>query len=360
MIEVTELTKRYGQKLAIDGVSFTAEPGKVTGFVGPNGAGKTTTMRCILGLDRPTSGSAKVDGKSLVEHAAPAHVVGAMLEARSVHRGRTARNHLLSVAATHAIEKTRVDEVIALTGLGSVQNQRVGKFSLGMGQRLGIATALLGDPDIIIFDEPTNGLDPEGVHWLRSLLRHYADQGRTVLFSSHNMAEMEAVADNVVFLGRGKVLRKGSVQSILSGSDASDAEGTHTLVPVTIVRTPKSAELTALLANRKGVRVEHLADDRMRVTGIEAAALSELAVDNRIALHELSPQRPTLEQTYLDLTKDDVEYHSVNPDEIEHGEIEDDASEDAASEASDETTAVSEESAHESTEKTATDEEGTR
>ena len=224
MIEARGLTKRYGDSTAVDGVTFTVRPGVVTGFLGPNGAGKSTTMRMILGLDRPTAGTATVNGRAYARHRAPLHEVGALLDAKAVHGGRSARSHLLSLAATHGIPDRRVDEVLDMTGLTKAARKRVGRFSLGMGQRLGIAAALLGDPQTLIFDEPVNGLDPEGVLWVRTLLRSLAAEGRTVLLSSHLMTEMAMTADHLVILGRGRVLADAPTREIVEQAHASSLE----------------------------------------------------------------------------------------------------------------------------------------
>ena len=299
MIEARELTKQYGDKKAVDSVSFTVRPGIVTGFLGPNGAGKSTTMRLIVGLDRPTSGSVTVDGIAYAKLRAPLREIGVLLDAKAVHTGRTAENHLLALAATHRIPHSRVDEVIALTGLESVARKRVGGFSLGMGQRLGIAAALLGDPGTLILDEPVNGLDPEGVIWVRELARHLASQGRTVFLSSHLMSEMAQTADHIIVLGRGRVIADASVSSIL-------AMATGTAVTV---RTPDAARLTPALV-AEGATVTPSEDGALAVTGLAAPRIGELAAQNQIVLHELAPIAGSLESAYLALTQDSVEYHT--------------------------------------------------
>src|SRR5690554_6917517 len=237
MIEATNLTKRYGKKTAVDDVTFTVEPGRVTGFLGPNGAGKSTTMRMIVGLDRPTAGRVRVNGRLYAEHRAPLQEVGTLLDAKAVHTGRTAYNHLLAMAATHGIGRKRVDEVVEMTGLGPVARKRVGGFSLGMGQRLGIAAALLGDPQTLILDEPVNGLDPEGVLWVRNLVRYLAGQGRTVFLSSHLMSEMAQTADHIFVIGRGSILADAPVAEIVAAGTAGRVR----------VRTPRAGELEQLL-----------------------------------------------------------------------------------------------------------------
>jgi ABC-2 type transport system ATP-binding protein len=298
VIEATGLTKRYGDKIAVDDVSFTVQPGIVTGFLGPNGAGKSTTMRLIVGLDRPTSGRVTIDGRDYARLRAPLREVGVLLDAKAVHTGRTARNHLLALAATHCIPVRRVDEVIALTGLEPVARRRVGGFSLGMGQRLGIAAALLGDPGILILDEPVNGLDPEGVIWVRELSRHLASQGRTVFLSSHLMSEMAQTADHIIVLGRGRVIADAPVADIIGR-----AGGTVR------VRTPETERFRPLLTGAGGT-VTADDDGALEITGIPAARVGELAAQERIVLHELSPISGSLEEAYLALTQDDVEYHA--------------------------------------------------
>ncbi|MBW4033334.1 MAG: ATP-binding cassette domain-containing protein [Acidobacteria bacterium] len=299
MIEAVGLSKRYGQKVAVDDVSFTVKPGMVTGFLGPNGAGKSTTMRLIVGLDRPTSGRVTVNGANYVNLRAPLREVGVLLDAKAVHTGRTAENHLLALGATHGIGRTRVDEVIALTGLESVARRRVGGFSLGMGQRLGIAAALLGDPGVLILDEPVNGLDPEGVIWVRELTRHLASEGRTIFLSSHLMSEMAQTADHIIVLGRGRVIADAPVATIeaLAAGD------------VVTVRTPDATRLAALLADA-GITVTATEPELLQVSGLPAPRIGELAAQHGIVLHELTPVVGSLEDAYLALTQDEVEYHA--------------------------------------------------
>ncbi|MEO6116485.1 MAG: ABC transporter ATP-binding protein [Pseudolysinimonas sp.] len=299
MIQAVGLTKRYGSKTAVDDISFEVKPGMVTGFLGPNGAGKSTTMRLIVGLDRPTSGSITVNGTRYADLKAPLREVGVLLDAKAVHTGRTAENHLLALAATHGIRRKRVDEVIALTGLESVARRRVGGFSLGMGQRLGIAAALLGDPSILILDEPVNGLDPEGVIWVRELTRHLASQGRTIFLSSHLMTEMAQTADHIIVLGRGRVIADAPVATI-------EAMATGTAVHV---RTPDATRFAPLLTNA-GATVTHPEPELLEVTGLAAPQIGELAAHERVVLHELSPVGGSLEDAYLALTQDEVEYHA--------------------------------------------------
>jgi ABC-2 type transport system ATP-binding protein len=299
VIEIHNLSKRYGPKLAVDDISFTVRPGIVTGFLGPNGAGKSTTMRMIVGLDRPTAGSAIVNGKRYADHRDPLRQVGALLEAKAVHTGRSAFNHLLALAATHSIPTSRVHEVIEMTGLEKVAGKRVGGFSLGMGQRLGIAAALLGDPQTLILDEPVNGLDPDGVLWVRQLTRHLASQGRTIFLSSHLMSEMALTADHVIILGRGRVL-----------ADAPIAELTGRVGSGRVtVRTPSPAELTEAISG-PDVTVTELADGALSVVGLNAQQVGEAAFRAGVALYELTPVKASLEQAYLELTQDEVEYRS--------------------------------------------------
>ncbi|MDR0435952.1 MAG: ATP-binding cassette domain-containing protein [Propionibacteriaceae bacterium] len=299
MIQTKSLTKRYGKTLAVDSLTITVEPGKVTGFLGPNGAGKSTTMRMILGLDHPTSGSAKVNGHLYQHLKRPLHEVGALLDARALSPGRTARNHLLALAATHGISKTRVEEVIELTGLRSVATRKAGSYSLGMAQRLGIAVALLGDPKTLILDEPVNGLDPEGVRWVRDLVRHLAGLGKTVFLSSHLMSEMEQTADHLIVLARGKLLADVDMAEFISQSSEIGAR----------VRTPYATQMADWLA-QPGVRIDPLGPDLIEVHGLDAAQLGDAAATQGWALHELIPLTASLEQAYLDLTNDATEYRS--------------------------------------------------
>ncbi|WP_349897157.1 ABC transporter ATP-binding protein [Parafrigoribacterium soli] len=302
MIEATNLTKRYGGKTAVNDVSFTVQPGLVTGFLGPNGAGKSTTMRLIVGLDRPSAGTVTVNGADYRTLRAPLREVGVLLDAKAVHTGRSARGHLLAIAATHGIRKARVDEVIELTGLASVARKRVGGFSLGMGQRLGIAAALLGDPATLILDEPVNGLDPEGVIWVRNLARHLAREGRTVFLSSHLMSEMAQTADHIIVLGRGRVIADAPVADILALASGSAVR----------VRTPDADRFATLLASAG--QVTRPEPDLLTVSGLTAARIGELASQERVVLHELSPVTGSLEDAYLALTQDEVEYHAGGTD----------------------------------------------
>jgi len=299
MIEVSELTKRYGAKTAVDGLTFTVKPGIVTGFLGPNGAGKSTTMRMILGLDRPTSGTATINGRPYAQHSAPLQQAGALLDAKAVHTGRSAYHHLLALAATTGIPKSRVAEVIDIVGLHEVAKKRAGGFSLGMGQRLGIASALLGDPEVLILDEPTNGLDPEGVLWIRNLMRDLATQGRTVFVSSHLMSEMALTAEHLVVVGKGRLIADVSVGEFIE-------QASHNSV---LVRSPRSVELHDLIAG-PGVTVLSVERGTFEVSGMSAADIGERAAAAGIALHELSVQKPSLEEAFMALTKDAVEYRS--------------------------------------------------
>jgi ABC-2 type transport system ATP-binding protein len=302
MIEARNLSKSYGDKLAVDHLTFTVRPGLVTGFLGPNGAGKSTTMRMILGLDRPTTGSVTVNGKAYRDHTAPLHEVGAILEASAIHSGRSAYNHLLALAQTHSIPRSRVDEVIALVGLQEVAHKRVGAFSLGMGQRLGIAAALLGDPETLILDEPSNGLDPEGIRWIRNLLRSLAGEGRTVLVSSHLMSEMSLMADWLIVVGRGRLIADTTVEGFvhLASGDAVR------------VRTPDAARLRSITELRDGVTIADVDDGAaLIIQGMSSEAVGELAAANGIVLHELAPEEPSLEDAFMRLTKDSVEYHAA-------------------------------------------------
>jgi ABC-2 type transport system ATP-binding protein len=301
MIEVRDLSKRYGDKLAVDHLTFSVRPGLVTGFLGPNGAGKSTTMRMILGLDRPTTGTATVNGKPYRDHAAPLREVGAILEARAIHTGRSAYMHLLALGQTHGIPRSRVDEVVRLVGLQDVARKRVGTFSLGMGQRLGIAAALLGDPKTLILDEPSNGLDPEGIRWIRNLLRALADEGRTILVSSHLMSEMSMMADWLIVVGRGRLIADTTVEGFvhLASGDAVR------------VRTPDVSRLRSLAGALEGVTVKDGESGdaaSLVLQGISCEAVGELAAANRIVLHELAPEQASLEEAFMRLTLDSVEF----------------------------------------------------
>jgi ABC-2 type transport system ATP-binding protein len=299
VIEVNDLSKRYGDKIAVDHLSFTVEPNRVTGFLGPNGAGKSTTMRLILGLDRPHSGGATIDGKPYHRLHDPLRKVGALLEAKAVHTGRSARNHLLYLAQTQGLPTSRVGEVLDLVGLTEVARKRAGGFSLGMGQRLGIAAALLGDPQVLILDEPVNGLDPEGILWIRNLLKALAAEGRTIFVSSHLMSEMALTAEHLIVIGRGRLIADSGVAEFVERSSKRSV----------LVRTPQSDELTAALS-AEGGEVTADGDGALIVEGLEAPRIGELASAVRVVLHELTPQRASLEEAFMELTSDSVEFHA--------------------------------------------------
>ena len=298
MIDVEHVTKRYGDRLAVDDLTFQVKPGIVTGFLGPNGAGKSTTMRVILGLDAPTSGHSTVNGKSYRNLTAPLHEIGAMLEARAIHTGRSAYNHLLAMAQTHGISRRRVSEVIDLVGLTEVAHQRAGSFSLGMGQRLGIAAALLGDPSTVILDEPGNGLDPEGILWIRNLLKRLAADGKTVFLSSHLMSEIAQTAEHLVVVGRGRLIADTTVAEIVEHASRE---------AMVVVHTPETGELARALSG-DGVTLETRLDGGLEVRGLSGPEIGAIALREQIVLHELTPQRATLEQAFMSLTGSSVEY----------------------------------------------------
>jgi ABC-2 type transport system ATP-binding protein len=304
LIEVDRLSKRFGPVTAVDDLSFTVRPGRVTGFLGPNGAGKSTTMRVILGLDRPTAGRALVGGRRYDGLVRPLREVGSLLDASALHAGRTARDHLRSVAQSNGIGRPRVEEVLRLAGLEAVAGRRAGGFSLGMKQRLGIAAAMLGDPPVLMFDEPVNGLDPEGIHWIRGFLRELAADGRTVLVSSHLMSEMAQTADHLVIIGRGRLLADVPTAELIESSTRHDV----------LLRSPRAAELAHLIAARGGTATPQPAtsqvDGALVVTGLDAAAVGELAAANGIALHALVPRQASLEDAYLDLTGGSTDYRT--------------------------------------------------
>jgi ABC-2 type transport system ATP-binding protein len=299
MIEIRNLTKRFGDVVAVDDVSFDVVPGRVTGFLGPNGSGKSTTMRMIMGLDWPTGGTVTVNGRSYGHHRRPLFEVGAMLDANAIHGGRTAYNHLLCLAQSNGISRDRVDEVIERVGLVSVAHKRAGGFSLGMSQRLGIAGAMLGDPGVMLFDEPVNGLDPEGIRWIRNLLRSFAAEGRTILVSSHLMSELALTADHVVVIGRGRLIADASVGEFIERSTQNFVR----------VRSPQIEELArAVSAGGGAARPEE--DGALRISGLPIGAVGDLARDAGIALHELSPQLASLEEAFMELTRESVEFHA--------------------------------------------------
>lgn len=297
MIEARRLTKRYGEKLAVDDLTFEVKPGIVTGFLGPNGAGKSTTMRMLIGLDAPTAGTARINGRPYSEHGAPLREVGVLLEARAIHTGRSARNHLLALAATTGIPRRRVEEVIDLVGLTDVAKKRAGGFSLGMGQRLGIASALLGDPATLILDEPVNGLDPEGILWIRNLLKALAGEGRTVFVSSHLMSEMALTASHLIVIGRGRLLADVTVDELTRMASRDQVK----------VRTPEAARLRGLLAG-EGVVIAGRDSDVLDVSGVDSTRIGRIAADAGIALVELTPQHASLEEAFMEVTRDSVEF----------------------------------------------------
>jgi len=313
MIEVHDLTKRYGEKVAVDHLSFTVEPGRVTGFLGPNGAGKSTTMRLILGLDHPTSGTATINGRQYRDLPQPLHTVGALLEAKSVHPGRSARNHLLFLAQTQGLPSSRVDEVLGLVGLRDVASKRTGGFSLGMGQRLGIAAALLGDPQVLLLDEPVNGLDPEGVLWIRNLMKQLAAEGRTILVSSHLMNEMAVTADHLIVIGRGKLITESTTEEVIARSTDKSVR----------VRTPDAERLAGLITAAGGKATPGVTTNGenatgngapvLTVTGMEAARVGEIAASASIVLHELTPVA-SLEDAYMELTSGSLEFGEHVPE----------------------------------------------
>ncbi len=297
MIEARHLTKRYGDKNAVDDLSFSVEAGRVTGFLGPNGAGKSTTMRLLLGLDRPDSGDATIDGRHYQDLPRPLAVVGAVLEARAVHPGRSAYNHLLYLAQTQGLGRRRVDEVLDLVGLRQVAGKRAGGFSLGMGQRLGIAAALLGDPSVLILDEPVNGLDPEGVLWIRNLMKQLAAEGRVVFVSSHLMNEMAVTADHLIVIGRGRLIANCSTSEFIERNTARTV----------LVHSPHAERLADLVVTEGG-SVSHDAAGALTIANLDAARIGELAAAGGLVLHQLTPHHGSLEQAFMDLTHDSVEY----------------------------------------------------
>jgi ABC-2 type transport system ATP-binding protein len=298
MIKVEHLTKSYQDTTAVDDLDFEVRPGVVTGFLGPNGSGKSTTMRIILGLDHPSKGRATVKGKRYAELRDPLHQVGALLDAKAIHPGRTARNHLRALAASNRIPYSRVNDVLEFAGIASVAHKKVGNFSLGMSQRLGIAAALLGDPEVLIFDEPVNGLDPEGIRWIRDFFRSLANEGRTVFVSSHLMSEMAVTADQIIVIGRGKLITQGSIDSL-----TATAKGT------VFVRGSNHEQLLAALKRHGAVSTE-INDEGLTVSNLSAEEVGQIAFDAQVVLFELTPQRASLEEVFMDLTSDSVEYGS--------------------------------------------------
>jgi ABC-2 type transport system ATP-binding protein len=304
MIEAEGLSKRYGDTLAVDNLSFSVAPGKITGFLGPNGAGKTTTMRLILALDRPTAGRVTIDGRPFDQAEQPMRRVGALLDAKAMHGGRSAYNHLLCLAQSNNLPRRRVDEVLGLVGLTGVAGKRSKGFSLGMGQRLGIAGALLGDPQILMFDEPVNGLDPEGILWIRNLMKALAAEGRTVFVSSHLMSEMENTADHLLVIGRGKLIADCTVAEFIAANSQQTVR----------VRTPQPDLLTKLVA-AAGATIREDGDGSMVITGLDASRVGDLAYDNAVRLHELAPVHASLEQAFMELTSSSVEFHAGVPEQ---------------------------------------------
>jgi ABC-2 type transport system ATP-binding protein len=316
MIEVRGLTKRYGSTVAVDDLSFTVRPGVVTGFLGPNGAGKTTTMRLILGLDYPTAGTVTIHGKRYRQAPNPMREVGALLDAKAVHGGRSARSHLLCLAQTNDIPRRRVDEVLGIVGLSDVARRRSKGFSLGMSQRLGIAATLLGDPDTLMFDEPVNGLDPEGILWIRTLMKSLAAEGRTVFVSSHLMSEMEHTADHVIVIGRGRLIADCSMAEFIAHSSAQAVR----------VRTPEPGALTRALT-AAGARISGISADgdgcadEFDVRGLTEAQVGDLAFANNIRVHHLALSQASLEQAFMELTTDSVEYRAGLPEDQQAARI---------------------------------------
>jgi ABC-2 type transport system ATP-binding protein len=307
VIEAQDLTKRYGDKLAVDHLSFKVEPGRVTGFLGPNGAGKSTTMRLVLGLDRPNAGTATINGRPYAQLAQPLLTVGALLEAKAMHPGRSARNHLLFLAQTQGLPSRRVDEVLDLVGLREVANQRVRGYSLGMSQRVGIAAAMLGNPSVLLLDEPVNGLDPEGILWIRNLMKHLASEQRTIFVSSHLMNEMAVTADYLIVIGKGKLIADCTTQEFIERSSEKSV----------LVRSPDASALADLIAAEDGKAIpQDPVEGRaaaLSVTGMEAPRIGEIAAANRIVLHELTPRLASLEEAFLELTAGSVEYGGDTP-----------------------------------------------
>jgi ABC-2 type transport system ATP-binding protein len=300
MIEVRQLTKRFGPIVAVDGLSFALQPGSVTGFLGPNGAGKTTTMKLILGLETPSAGSVSIGGRSYPDLPAPLREVGALLDAKALHGGRKACDHLAALALSNGIPLRRVDEVLGIVGLDTVAKRRVGGFSLGMSQRLGIAAALLGDPAILMFDEPVNGLDPEGIVWVRQLMRALAGEGRTVLVSSHLMSEMALTADRLVVIGKGRLIADTSVSDFVASSSQQSV----------LVETPAGEALAARL-RENGASIRPAEGSGFEVTGMDSATIGDLAAAGGFTLHQLATQRASLEEAFMELTRDSVEYHAA-------------------------------------------------
>ena len=298
MISVENITKKYGSTLAVDRLTFEVKPGIITGFLGPNGAGKSTTMRMMLGLDRPTSGVVTINGRAYRDLEKPVHEVGALLDAKAVYGKRSARNHLTWIARASGIPTDRVHTGLEMVGLSSVANKRVGEFSLGMSQRLGIAAALLGDPPVLLFDEPVNGLDPEGIRWFRTLMKRLANEGRTILVSSHLMSEMQATADHVIVIGKGKLVADAPIDQIVTGSGS-----------VVKLRSPHLPRFRRIL-EAQGAHITLEGDSIAIVVGLNAQAIGDLALQNQVAIHELSLQKQTLEDAYMELTQESVQFQA--------------------------------------------------
>jgi ABC-2 type transport system ATP-binding protein len=304
MIEARDLTKRYGDKLAVDHLSFRVEPGRVTGFLGPNGAGKSTTMRLILGLDRPQAGTATIGGRRYADLPQPLRTVGALLEARAMHTGRSAYNHLLFLAQSQGLPRSRVAEVLALVGLSEVARKRTGTYSLGMSQRVGIAAAMLGEPRVLLLDEPVNGLDPEGILWVRNLMKQLASEGRTIFVSSHLMSEMAVTADHLIVIGRGRLIADCGTREFIERSSERSV----------LVRSPDAGELAGLIAAEGGTVETEVADGQpaaLSVKGMQAPRIGELAAGAGLVLHELTPRLASLEAAFMELTSGSVEYGTL-------------------------------------------------
>jgi len=306
MLKIDHLTKRYKDTLAVDDLDFEVKPGVVTGFLGPNGSGKSTTMRVILGLDHPTKGRATINGKNYADLKSPLREVGALLDAKAVHPGRSARNHLRALAVSNKIKLSRVDEVLEFVGISSVANKKVGGFSLGMSQRLGIAGALLGDPGVLLFDEPVNGLDPEGIRWIREFFRSLAKEGRTVFVSSHLMSEMAVSADQIIVIGRGRFITQGSVDEL-----TATAKGT------VFVRSSEPSKLASVVQENGGVVVQN-AESGLTIGALSSDQIGALAFAAGVTVLELTPQRASLEDVFMNLTADSLEYGSSNPESMHH------------------------------------------
>jgi ABC-2 type transport system ATP-binding protein len=299
LIEVQKLTKRYGETLAVDGLSFQVKPGRVTGFLGPNGAGKSTTMRAMIGLDRPTSGQVLIDGKRYAEIPQPLRKVGALLEAKSLHGGRTAYGHLLGLARSNRIPDARVGEVLETVGLASAAKKRAGGYSLGMAQRLGVAAALLGDPEVLLFDEPVNGLDPEGILWIRGLMKNLAAEGRTVFVSSHLMSEMALTAEHLIVIGQGRLLADTTVEDFIERNSRSYIH----------IRTPEPERMRDVLA-AEGIRTEDGPDGVLEALGTTLETVGKLASKHQVTVYEISPRTASLEEAFMQLTADAVDFRA--------------------------------------------------